>query len=39
MASISKNFLLGIKENYKNFPSFIETGTHTGATVFAFGVV
>jgi len=36
MASISKNFLLGIKENYKNFPSFIETGTHTGATVFAF---
>jgi len=35
MPSIDIGFLNSLLDNYKNYPCFIETGTHTGSTIFA----
>lgn len=35
MPSLNEKFLLGLKEKYWHYPYFLETGTCTGATIFA----
>ena len=35
MPSIGKDFLLRLQDDYKNYNTFIETGTHTGNTIFS----
>jgi len=35
MPALNKNFLLTLKDNYKNYTNFIETGTYKGQTILA----
>lgn len=35
MPSLTKDFLLTLRDDYREFPVFIETGTHHGGTTFA----
>ena len=34
MPSLTPDFLLNLKDNYKNYTNFIETGTYMGETIF-----
>lgn len=35
MPALNKNFLLSLKDDYKNYTNFIETGTYKGQTILA----
>ena len=35
MPALNKNFLLNLKDDYKNYTNFIETGTYKGQTILA----
>ena len=35
MPSLDNNFLLQLQDDYKNYKTFIETGTFKGSTTFA----